>query len=220
MASKPISINGQKFPSKAALKTYIRSIVSRYIDNEILGDVDFQFVRSLLDLHRWRDEKIGVGVASMMIRKSDYRNREFWLTRMDGTATDFSWVECVDHPSQRKDVFTAMRTAIAPQKASFRARFFASNSDPKCPMTEEPLESATCHVDHVPPLTFDKLANDFIVEQGIDLEAVSLSGYGDGETAKVLADENLRLAWQEYHLRNAQLRILSSRGNLSVARKS
>jgi len=221
MARKPITVDGQLFNSKDALKKYIRSIVSRYKDDEILAEADLQFVNSLLDFHRWRDDKIGVGVASMTVRTNrPHSTRGFWLTRLDNTTTDFSWLECVDRPSQRRDVLAAMRTAIADQKADFRAFFFASNPEARCPVTGQPLDIATCHVDHEPPLTFEKLAKDFIVEKKVDLEAVLLTGYGDGETSQKLADDGLRKAWQENHRQYARLRILSRTANLSITRRA
>lgn len=221
MARKSIFVNGQLFNSKKSLKTHIRSIVSRYKDDEFLGEADLQFMRSVLDFHRWRDEKIGVGVVSMTVRTNrPYATRGFWLTRLDNTTTDFSWIECVDQPSQRRDVLAAMRAVIADQKESFRTIFFSSTSEPRCPVTGEPLDMGTCHVDHEPPLSFEKLTTDFIVEKKIDLEAVLLTGYGDGETKQELADESLRRAWQEYHRQYARLRILSPKANLSLTRRA
>jgi hypothetical protein len=220
MPRKPIRIADRVFPTKAVLKEYIRAIVARYEDDEPLNAEDLAFMLALLERHRWHEGKVGPGVASMTVRvHAPYPQRGFWLTRVDGTDTDFSWVECVDPPSQRKDVLEAMRAAVIDQIGEFRDRFFATSADPTCPLTGEPLSPDTCHVDHLVPMTFGELARRFLTEREIDVDAVELDGYGDGEMKKTLRDAAILESWREFHRLLAQLRVLSRRGNLSLARR-
>jgi len=221
MARKVIEVDGRRFGSKKELKDYVRAIVARYSDDQLLSRSDLRFMKALLENHRWRDEKVGVGIALMTVKVNrPFATRGFWLTRFDGTTTDFSWLECIDHPSQRKDVLAAMRAAVADQKQTFRTVFFATTPNPRCPLTGKPLSEEDSHVDHEAPLTFQKLAEDFIAENKIDVDAVVLHGYGDGNILQEFADLELKRIWQVYHRRHAKLRMLSPEGNLSIAKRA
>lgn len=221
MSRKPITIAGTTFATKDGLRKHIRGIVDHYRDDEPIGPDDLAFMTALLERHRWRDEKIGSGIAGMTVRvNAPFPQRGFWITRVDGTRTDFSWVECVDASSKRKDVLDAMRAAIADQKAAFREAFFSAPGLATCPLTGEPITRDDCHVDHEAPDTFESLAGRFIAENAVNIEGVNIDGYGDGELFKSFRDDDLRIAWQEFHRAHARLRLLSKRGNLSLARRA
>ena len=73
-------------------------------------------------------------------------------------------------------------------------------------------------VDHLAPNTFDQLLFSFCQANQINPLGVVV-GSRDGVVA-CLEDANLRISWENYHLKHAQLRILSKTGNLKLSKPS
>lgn len=89
----PIRVGGLNFKSKEQCKRYIRSMISKYKDEEAFDSFDILFVLDLLNGHKERDEKIGKGVESVVAR-SLRGSRGMWLKRKDGSEIAFSFYNC------------------------------------------------------------------------------------------------------------------------------
>ena len=221
MARAPITLGSETFRTKEALKARIRGIVAAHADDETLNAEEFSLIRALLERHRRRSEKVGCGVTSIEVRTNwPGPTRGFWLTRADGTCTDFSWLDCVDGKAHRKDVLGAMRVTVIEQVQEFRKAWFASHPECRCPLTGTPISPDECHVDHIPPDTFDALATRFLEANALDVESIAVDGFGDGRMARTLSDPALRAAWSEFHRPHARLRVVSRLGNLSISRRA
>jgi hypothetical protein len=219
-----VEIGGRVFRSKTSLTEHVRQLVRKYREGERLRGEDEALVMDLLQRHPWVSEKVGVGVKWITVRTNvnavGRPTRGFWITRHDGTETDFSWVACVTPPSLASDVRSAFRAAISSQVEAFRRSAFDGPRVPFCPLTGWSLSPETAHVDHEHPDTFEALVNRFLAGQGLRIEDVPTGGWQDGSLETVLSDATLLRAWQEFHSEHARLRLLSRTANLSHARKA
>ena len=209
-------VGGKAFKRKSDIVDHIRRIVERYGDGQDLRLDDFKFMMAVLERHPNADEKAGCGVQSMCIFTNPiYRNnRGFYLTRVDGTGTDWSWTRCMYPQTHAQKVRAALRTLIEPQTIAFKHEFYDSQ-EPVCELTGKAITFTDSHVDHVPPLTFMALVKAFCEEYHFTLDGIELAAESDNEYAKRLADERIGRLWCDYHQTHAVLRVVSVLGNLS-----
>ena len=149
-------------------------------------------------------------------------NRCFVLVRKDGVHEDISFKHTIKLiPSERSDSLLpqglndyrdAARTAIQNQIRLFRDQHLKSEAE--CPITGHPITRENCAVDHIAPLTFDRLLLNFTLCRGIrpvDVEIGSVNG-----TIAVFIDESIAVEWEQFHRENCQLRLLSRSGHLQL----
>lgn len=92
--SEPLMLGGKTFASKKDAIFFIRQLLNR----EPLATVREPFHSFLCDLvsrHPRAAEKIGAGIDHFTIGIADYGTLCFYLHRVDGTRTDFSYLKCV-----------------------------------------------------------------------------------------------------------------------------
>lgn len=204
--------------SKAKLRARARSTLRAAELGASLSGEDLAFVLELLGKHRNVAQKVGVGVRSIEVEpvpRWGPAARCFWLTRLDGTRTDFGIESCLSAGNRIQDIRSALRSEVADQVIAFSRRAFAAGPV-TCPITGEALERETSHVDHVAPRTFLALATEWI--ERIGEGRIQLDGQGDGETVLRLADRGLAEDWRWQHGARAVLRVVSKRANLSLLR--
>jgi hypothetical protein len=205
-------IAGETFTSQDAIRERCKEI--RDADTPIEGQAH-AFLLALLGRHPESDLKIGVGVRQFTVRVNDeYRTKGFWLERLDGTKTDWSFVVCVAPPTHKSEVMKAFRRLIAPQIQNFRARAYEGRTTLPCAITGVIVPFAESHVDHQPPDHFDALAQRFIDACGLTVEKIAVMPTEDGVTFNMLVDDDLGRRWIEYHAQHAKLRITSGPANL------
>lgn len=206
---------GETFTTQREAKDRIKLILYAYPLKATLGDHDTRFMCDVLALHPEAGNKVGCGVASIQVEDNG-GTRGFWITRIDGTRTDFSYLSCLSAPSHASQVLRAMRAEIRGQIDRFRSRF---PPFPVCPVTGEDITASNAHVDHAAPNTFDLLSAKFLETYGIRIVDVCVLPTRDGETSTRLAVPVLAAAWNAYHYEHARLRMVSKRANLSVLRR-
>jgi len=213
------TINGQLFATKKATVQYVRELVERTPINTPLTGDDFDFVSAYLQHHHEYEQKAGVGIAAItLIRPSTNPNTKcFYITRVDGSGTDISWARCLDKRNKRREVMEAMRIEIAYQITKFKAQFPATGTH--CPYTGEELTADSTEVDHEYPLTFKRLAQDFLTSIDMTVEDVEITQPADNQTVTFLTDVDFKHAWRMYHKEHAKLRLLSKTGHLKHAKK-
>lgn len=220
---EPIIVNGQSFKTKKVLREYIRKIRDSYLDGQCLNEDDFEFMLDLLNRHEEPEIKIGVGVAYMYVKTNEVfkRNREFWLVRIDGSETDFSFEICLKHETKLQKFKNACRTSVADIVMDFKKDFFDRVGEPSiCPVTGEAMTlRRNSHVDHAHPNTFDKIVQDFISLNGLDVNQIELLTAEDGRVRNEMADKTLEQQFIEFHNRRAKLRVVSKFANLSLAKR-
>lgn len=94
--SKPVSIGDWHFETQAQALAYVKKILnSQPLKTPITGvDID-SLLRALLELHPRAVEKMGAGVQHFTVEPARHGTRCFYITRVDGTRTDFSYLKCV-----------------------------------------------------------------------------------------------------------------------------
>lgn len=176
---------------------------------------------ALIDRHPDAPGKAGVGIKAITVGSNDYNGRCFWIERVDGSSTDFSFMRCIDGENRWSDFQKAARSAVLAQIHAFRDKAFASGraqcSITKAVIARESSGDLTPHIDHEAPLTFDVLLRAFLADHKIDWTTVGLTS-GDGLTTKDFLDQALAAQWAAYHCSNAKLRLLSRRAHLTLPR--
>jgi hypothetical protein len=212
---KPIVIGRRVFATKKEATEACRAVLYRHpVGHTFLGE-DERFLADLILLHAEAEQKIGVGVRSFQVEQNG-PTRGFWITRIDGSRTDFSFIACLTPRTPEREALDAMRWAIRDQVVAFRAAKLNPSGN-VCEVTGTPITPADAHVDHEPP--FRVLVADFLAQWSVALADVRVMPTADRETVTVLADASLRVAWQEYHRANAGLRLVSREANLSLLRR-
>jgi hypothetical protein len=215
---KQIVIGDQAFATKKAATEAIRAVLYAYESGATVSDEHDAFLRGLIALHPESESKVGAGVESFQVQDNAYVNsRGFWLTRVDGTRTDFSFVSCLTPPSREAEAKKAFRTEVRRQLEAFRDRNYKPGQVLFCEVTGEPITRETAHVDHNP--TFESLAAAFLAERGLSMSSVGVEPTRDGVMENRLADRALAEAWADYHKAHARLRIVSKKANLGLLRR-
>lgn len=219
---KPYVVAGITFRTQRDLREHIQEILYANPPGQHLDPHDFKFMRALLERHQGAVQKIGCGIAALYVRKNPiYGNLGFWLIRTDGTETDFSFVKCLRHRTKLQQFKAACRAAVADTVIQFKLEYFAQfkGEVARCPLAGGVMTIKTSHVDHAPPMTFDRIVIQFIDDRNLDMQETGVAGIGvDGAVRKEIADEQLREDFILYHNRLATLRVISARANLSLVR--
>lgn len=213
-------VNDIGFKTKDEVVKHVQSILYKYGEGDFLGKKDFDFIYDLLNEgHHDPDKKIGCGIAGFFVNSNDYNKRGFFIKRLDGSETDFSYVKCIYKKNDFQDIKSACRMAIREDIIKFKQNFFTDNQDNigfvVCPFTKEKISIDNCHVDHIPPNTFNKIFLDWIKSENIEPKSVNLEGYGDGEMTKKFIDKTVEKSFIEFHRERMNLRVTSPLGNLS-----
>ena len=217
MTTKPLKVHTQTFNSLKEAKQYVRALVLRTHINTPLVSEDLDFMLELFKLHPEYEQKKGVGIRAVsIIHPSLYPNSKcFYITRVDGSGTDISWLMCFKGRDVKKDILSAFRYAIAYQIQDFRTQQLLTTRH--CPYTGVVLDRLNSHVDHEYPLTFAKLVKDFMADS--DLMDVEITVPSDNQLITELTNPEFKNDWREYHLKNAKLRLISITANLSHAKR-
>lgn len=211
-----LTIGAREFASKRAAADAIRTVLYAYKHGQTLTPEHAAFVGDVLERHPEREQKIGAGVASFQVQDNG-GTMGFWLTRIDGSRTDFSFLSCLSAPSAAQKARAAFRREIRDQIVAFRAAAFDWQSLVPCAVSGELVSIGNAHVDHCP--TFESLLRDFESLHLLTLDDVAVEPTRDGETDTRLADRDLAKRWADYHREHARLRIVSARANLSMLKR-
>ncbi|MBL8090838.1 MAG: DCL family protein [Anaerolineales bacterium] len=218
------TIQSEIFPTKNALKKRIQEILYQYKIDQQLSNGDFLFMIEVLKNHPDYEIKNGVGINAIFVKQNPVykQHRGFWVARLDGTETDFSYLECLKETTHKKKFINACRVAIEPYTQEYKRTFF-NNLNGKvyfCPYTNEPLNFIGSHVHHEEPNTFQQLVKIFVTENMIEINNVEInSAAGDNLIQDTFKDKKLERLWIDFHNSHAKLQIISRKGNLSHSKK-
>ena len=167
----------------------------------------------MLSLPQWPIH--GSGIAFFFLAPSGQGNTCFWLKRTDGTATDFSYIAALNgKPSIETQIKAACRYAVKDQIRRAKEAFFDKHGEiVPCELTGEFVDINSCHLDHVPPLTFDVLVRCFMACKGLKYSSRLLIASGDCNSHYAFKDIRLTRCFQEFHKRVALLRVVSAEAN-------
>jgi hypothetical protein len=207
-----------KFSSKKRAAQFFSEMRSRYRRRQPIDAPDDR--ASLWDLfqgHCDRQQKIGCGVSHFFTDSAPephQHTRCFYLSRIDGSDTDFGFPACVD--GIRKLNVLSLRRAIRHQVEAYRharlagiAEFFVSE------YSGESARIADAHVDHVIP--FEEIVLRFTAIAGIDIESDLLTTARDNCSEPTWRDASMIQRFCDFHA-TFPLRLVTALENLSVLR--
>jgi hypothetical protein len=174
---------------------------------------DESFLHELIDRHPDAARKIGAGIDHFEIRKNPkFPGKVFWLVRVDGTETDFSYRRCVNgaEPMHRLQVLSALRAIISDRVIDFKRHTLTP--DARCSLMGASLNEENVHVDHDPP--FIEIARAFFEEVG-GVETIKLAPSGDGQIGRTLLDPEIARRWSDFHRARATLFLTTAKANMS-----
>lgn len=196
--------------NKTQTKEYIRkNIIKKYTSLRTdLDKKDFEFMFDILKDHENAKDKIGVGVRRMWLEQTTYGNHGFWLERIDGTKTDFSFLKCFSKTGTHSDYLKACRKAVEYIMIDYRDAIFADQTIIRCPILDIEITKHESHVDHH-PYQFIKIARNFFDSEKQPIEIL----HGDGIIGVEFADKELKRRWVDFHNKYAKLRVISAIAN-------
>ena len=206
---------GSIFTTQLALKIRVREIVNHADLNAPVVKSDAAFLIDVLRRHHHWKEKQGSGILSVVVRLNPppgfgSAKRGLWLIRKDGSEVDISWYTPLERGGAlyaARGVAWAARCEVADQT---RAVYEMSRGTP-CPVCGKPLQQG--HVDHIAPLTFDRLLSDWLVIEALAIDEVEVADRG---IETFFADRALAARWAHFHRTNAKLRLIHPGENLSL----
>ena len=178
-----------------------------------LSDSDMEFLKEVFLCHPNSKQKIGCGIKTIFVKKSEYGNNCFWIKRLDDSETDISYMKCLNKSNDIDSIKKACRTAIWPVIRDFKDSI--DFTDFTCPFTGEIVTSKNVHIDHY-DLKFSELFNVWIKNYELKdlIKAINVSK--DGDTTVYFIDENIKNDFIKYHNDNTHLRAVSKKANLTI----
>lgn len=210
-----------------ATKEKIKNILYQFANKEIPQNTkEFDILFDLLQNHPYVGEKIGNGVDYFYVQPSKWKINQynFMIKRLDGTSVDFSYIKCL-HPKRLSSINynwnSIFREIISPQIEQFKLAAFNTvcvKNKFVCSHTNLKFDKQYAQVDHVYPLTFESILNEFIVINNIDVNKLILTeDTGTSETVKIV-DIKLRNNFYNFHKQRAVLRLVCINANLQGKR--
>lgn len=159
---------GFEFKTKTAAKKFFKSILNSYDDGDFISNPQHHTaLLALLSNHPEATIKIGEGVKEFdRDRAPDHKTSCFYITRIDGSRTDFSYPTAINgalNPGQ-VDLRNACHNAVEQKINAIRKRFLSA-SNPRSEVSGVILDASNCHVLHKDP-TFGMLVSEFRNQRG------------------------------------------------------
>lgn len=206
----PLGLGAVLFPTKKAAEMRVREILHTHPLGVPLDGVDMEIVGALISRHPHAADKIGAGVAKVTVDVVEGGSRGFWITRTDGTRTDFSYRKALYAPGHRQRVTAALRRAVEASVVRFKYDTFRDTDTVVCPVTGQTLDRRLGHVDHVVP--FADLVDEWLRSEDMTVDDVEVRT-GDGVIGDRLADPWLEVDWKTFHDERAVLRYIHPAAN-------
>ncbi len=222
-------INDKTFKTKTELKDFVKAILNKYELNKAIDTIDLQFISELLKRHPEYDRKIGIGIKAIVVKIDGNwgKTKCFHIQRTDGTETDFSYNNCIDNDISKEPLKmfkqsarSAVKNQIVSHLSNYISRTKDNNDNVICQKSQTKINKGQATVDHIPPITFDRIVTDFILMKNIEPSQIEYIGFGDNEYNKEFKEENLRSEFAKYHKEVAKLRVISKQENLKQKKKN
>jgi len=219
---KEILINGLIFKSQNECETYTRKILTDIGVTNSLKKYNteyFDYFISLCKRHPHSNEKLKQFVDFQICRDAlNPRGMALNIINDDGSSTEISWKICVTGKAKTsKSKFNAaLRQCISNQIKDFRNKSDLSFcKECKCSLFQN-----ISHIDHYEP-QFAQLVDDF-VDLNKELIVSIPTEYKKKEITfeTLFKDEDSWIGklFEEYHLKNATLRVLCEKCNITRAK--
>jgi hypothetical protein len=222
MPRQPIQINDREFRTQAEAIEFFKEMLNRHRNGQDVTGDDYDMLLALLERHPEALTKIGCGVQRLYKDRTDMPTSCFWIERVDGSKTDFSYRTAISARGKSLDqeFLQACREAVHEDMRLTKQLFFEKfgNEDGKvpCDITGEYVALYESHLDHMKPLTFQVLVHTFVCAHEIEISPEMLSRSQDGQFLTAFVDNELREKFRRFHHKTAKLRIIKAERNLSL----
>ncbi|QIZ99423.1 DCL family protein [Leifsonia sp. PS1209] len=219
MVAKPVKTSTLEWPTRQAAEADCLRILrgGRYQPGDIVADPsDVAIISAILSIHPHARDKVGAGVDHFSVRtiagvpgtEVSEATIGFWLTRVDGSEVDFSYVEAIYPSDQKRRVTSALRAEVDDLRLSYRqARFeeaVVASDRSGAPFTER---SAAAVIYENP--SFSQLAFRFAESEGGWDDIEVLSGESKAFVGDRLASPNVRARWRRFYSRYARPKLVT-----------
>ncbi len=217
-----IVIGTLQFNTQTKALAYFKTMLARYRAGDSISATDAAHLHNLIERHPQAPQKIGCGIAGFYVEQTDKGTCCFWLERIDGSRTDFSYISCVKAKPKTlyQEFAEACREAVADDLKAAKKAFFDTHGDETgrvpCDITGGLLLPHESHLDHAHPMTFEVIVRGFLAAERVTPSRSILSGSQDQQFATTFSDPDLVQRFRGFHHRVAQLRIIQSGLNLSL----
>ncbi|WP_105975920.1 DCL family protein [Streptomyces geranii] len=207
-------IGQRRFATKGAARAAVQEVLHGYPVGTVLSGEVFDLLRDLLDMHPDAEDKIGVGVADIRIAPSPHPKYKkypaFEVVRTDESTIDFSYRDCIDHPSLRSQVHNVMRVEVEDKTTAY----FESRLAEETFVSDEsgrPLQLNDTAVSYFRGPSFAQIADGFAATEGgwevIELTPSTQQGLGQ------FADRDQAGRWRAHWEDRAILGLLTTSEN-------
>jgi hypothetical protein len=93
--AKPVTIGERSFGTRNDANGFIQELLNDQPLKVAIPEPHHSFLCSLISRHPHVTEKVGPGIQHFTVEPALHGTRCFYLTRVDGTKTDFSYLKCV-----------------------------------------------------------------------------------------------------------------------------
>ena len=232
--AKPVVIGSRSFRTQKSALEHYKALLHLYQDGDRISDPgDHADLVALIErydpiLDEVGEPAKGCGQIGHFERRlntgTGWSNSGFWVVRLDGSATDFSYIWAVRGlPGDRsKDFYGACREAVALDLVLAKKRAFAEHGDAHglvaCELTGVMVSIDDSHLDHAWP-NFSHIVSGFRAARGWSghIPDGIVSAPADGQTTPTFVDKAVADAFRDYHHSQAMLRILTKSANLQTA---
>jgi hypothetical protein len=206
----------EDFDDKEELRDYVIAIILKTSLTSSIKKTHpkvYTFLRSLFQRHPDKERKEVSLITDISIRKfptrlinNNPRARDYqiFIIKNNGTEDSISWNSCVDmsKPPVETSIYYDMRYSIKEQIMEFKF----TNKNKPCELCGTYLNITADHI-----IKFKKLKDNFLLNNPEYPKEFGKSKYG----SEIFREEDIEFekTWQEYHMKNATLRILCTNCN-------
>jgi hypothetical protein len=91
---KPVTIGEKNFGTQKDANLFVQGLLNSQPPKVIIPEPHHSFLSALVARHPHAAEKIGAGIKHFTVEPALHGTVCFYLTRIDGTRTDFSYLKC------------------------------------------------------------------------------------------------------------------------------
>lgn len=192
-----------------------REILNRTIPGEIITNIDdIDFLINVFEGHSEWEIKKGIGINYITTGITTYKNKCFFIHRIDGTSTDISFTHSIKNRTPISEIKSACRNSIKNIVFNYvneNIQFGISH----CPITNDILTKENLHVDHY-NLTFNELFNLWVKDKNMEALFNRLNKTRDNDNETYFVDSQITLNFINFHNEHTHLRGVSKTANLSI----
>lgn len=210
--------NDLTFNSQSQAKKWFSNLLHSAIIGKHFEDDDHKRLYALLERHPDSKIKIGCGVKWLYVNYApncDFKSKCFWILRVDGSKTDFSYIACIraKNTTPMDDFYIAAREAVIDSARNFKQNYFNGEQEARCAETGVMLKYEIAHVDHKPPWLFHKICKEFLKKYELTPNYSWISAPLDEQAHAVFANATIRANFIAFHDSLAELQVISPEQN-------